>query len=207
VSIEFWLRFEPQICLPRLTINFLFVTARAERKVRFFVKLFDFFREWIHIRLPWNLSRFAANSVEILGWNFRKKLFRENFLEILCKPRLYPLPKLVKFRPNFCNYILGPYCAEKNSRKHFRMLFAPRQWGTSINESQKKIRWRKARTFYFRKTGFVHSRSGTYYALLLGYFGLKFLPHIRHCVYWVLVEVWALDSSHKIGNKFFIRHC
>jgi len=151
VSIEFWLRFEPQICLPRLTINFLFVTARAERKVRFFVKLFDFFREWIHIRLPWNLSRFAANSVEILGWNFRKKLFRENFLEILCKPRLYPLPKLVKFRPNFCNYILGPYCAEKNSRKHFRMLFAPRQWGTSINESQKRYGEEKQGRFIFGK--------------------------------------------------------
>ena len=61
--------------------------------------------------------------------------------------------------------------------------------------------------FCFRKTGFVHSRSGTYCALLLGYFGLKFLPDTRHCVYWVLALVWAPDSSHKIGNKFFIRHC
>jgi len=26
--------------------------------------------------------------VEILTWNFREKLFRENFSEILCKPRL-----------------------------------------------------------------------------------------------------------------------
>jgi len=51
------------------------------------------------------------------------------------------------------------------------------------------------------------SRSGTYYALLLGYFGMKFLPDIRHCVYWVLAEIWAPDSSHKIGNKFFIHHC
>jgi len=70
-----------------------------------------------------------------------------------------------------------------------------------------KIRGRKARTFCFRKTGFVHSRCGTYYALLLGYFGLKFLPDIHHCVYWVLTEFWAPDSSHNIGNKFFIRHC
>ena len=88
VSIEFWLRFEPQIRPTRLAINFLFVTARAERKVRLCVKLFDFFREWILIRFTWNLLRFFPNSVEILGWNFRKKLFRENFLEILCKPRL-----------------------------------------------------------------------------------------------------------------------
>jgi len=61
--------------------------------------------------------------------------------------------------------------------------------------------------FSFHKTGFVHSRSGTYYALLLGYFGMKFLPEIRRRVYWVLAEVWAPDFSHKIGNIFFIRHC
>jgi len=60
-------------------INFLFITASAERKVRLCVKLFDFFRAWILIRLIWNLSRFVPNSVEILTWNFRKKLFRENF--------------------------------------------------------------------------------------------------------------------------------
>ena len=57
-------------------------------------------------------------------------------------------------------------------------------------------------TFCFRKTSFVHSRSGTYYALLLGYFGMKFLPDIRHNVYWVLADIWAPIFSHKIGNKF-----
>jgi len=87
VSIEFWLRFEPQIRPKGLPINFLFVTASDERKVRLCVKLFDFFRGWILIRLTWNLSRFVPNSVEILGWNFRKKLFRENFSEILCKTK------------------------------------------------------------------------------------------------------------------------
>jgi len=70
-----------------------------------------------------------------------------------------------------------------------------------------KIRGRKVRTFCFRKTDFVHSRSWTYYALLLGYFVLKFLPDIRQCVYCVSAEVWAPDSSHKICNKLFIRHC
>ena len=49
-----------------------------------------------------------------------------------------------------------------------------------------KIRERKARTFCFRKTSFVHPRSGTYYALLLGYFGLEFLPDVLHRVYWDL---------------------
>ena len=44
VSIEFWLRFELQISPTRLAIKFLLITARAERKVRLCVKLFDFFR-------------------------------------------------------------------------------------------------------------------------------------------------------------------
>ena len=65
---------------------------------------------------------------------------------------------------------------------------------------------RNVRTFCFRRTDFVHSRSGTYCAILLVYFGLKFLPDIRDCVYWVLAEIWAPDSSHKIWNKFFIHH-
>jgi len=72
---------------------------------------------------------------------------------------------------------------------------------------KKETRGRKSRTFCFRKTSFLHSRSGTYYALLLGCFGLKFLPHVRHYVYWVLTEIWGPDSSHKMGNKFFIDHC
>ena len=88
LSVEFWLRFEPQIRLTGSAINFLFVTARAERKVRLCVKLFDFFRGWILVRLTWNFLRSVPNSVEILGWNFREKLFRENFSEILCRPRL-----------------------------------------------------------------------------------------------------------------------
>jgi len=69
------------------------------------------------------------------------------------------------------------------------------------------MRGRKASTFCFRKTSFVHSQFGTYYALLLGYFGLKFLPDIGHCVYWVFPEIWDPNSTHRICNKFFIRHC
>jgi len=81
------------------------------------------------------------------------------------------------------------------------------RWHVHKKNHKKKIRGRKARTFCFRKTSFVHPRSGTYYALLLGYFGLKILPEVLHCVYWVLAEIWAPDSSHKIGNKFFVHHC
>ena len=91
VSIEFWLKLEAQIRPTRLAINFLLITARAERNVRLCVKPFDFFRGRILIRLTWNFSHFVPNLVDILTCNFRKNLFRENFLEILCKPRLYIL--------------------------------------------------------------------------------------------------------------------
>jgi len=43
VSIEFWLRFDLQTRPTRFAINFLFITARCERKVRSCVKLFEFF--------------------------------------------------------------------------------------------------------------------------------------------------------------------
>jgi len=62
-------------------------------------------------------------------------------------------------------------------------------------------------TFCFRKTSIVHSGSGTYYVFVHGFFSLKFLPDVRHCVYWVLAKIWARASSHKIDNKFFIDHC
>ena len=88
LCIEFWLRFELQIRPTRFSINLLFITVRVERKVRLCVKLFHFFPGWILTRFTWNLSRFVPNSVEIPTRNFRKKPLRENFSEILCKPKL-----------------------------------------------------------------------------------------------------------------------
>jgi len=206
VSTKFWLRFEPQIPPAGLAINFLFITARAERKVRLCVKLFYSFRGWILIRLTWNLSRFVPNSVEILPWISGKNYFRRIFQKF-CANQGYPLPKLMKFRPTFWNFNLGPYCAENIRTSTFICCLHPGKEARPQRNHRKKIRGRKARTFRFRKTGFVHSGSGTFYALLLEYFGLKFLPDVRHCVYWVLAEIWAPDSSHKIGNKFFIHNC
>jgi len=46
-----------------------------------------FFPRWILIRLTLNFSGFNPNSVEILTWNFWKKLFRENFSKILVKTK------------------------------------------------------------------------------------------------------------------------
>ena len=112
VSIQFWMRFEPRIRVTRLAIIFIFITSMAERKGRLSVKLFDFLRWWVLILLTWNLLRFVPSSVEILIWNFRKKKF-ERIFQIFYANQGYPLPKLVKFRTTLCNFILGPYSAEK----------------------------------------------------------------------------------------------
>jgi len=113
VCLEFWWWFEPEIPTTRFSINFLFIIARVESKVRLCMKLFDFFPKWILVRLTWNLLRFVPKSVDIFMWNFNNKLFQENFSEILRKPRLYPLQKIVKFCPTFCNFILGTYSLKK----------------------------------------------------------------------------------------------
>jgi len=78
-------RFQPQIRPTRLTINFLFVTARAERKVRLCVKLIDFF-SWVNTH-PFDLKfvafrpKFSADSwVECQEKTIPGELFR-NFVQ------------------------------------------------------------------------------------------------------------------------------
>jgi len=140
VSIEFWLRFEAQIRSSRLAINFLLITVRAERKVGLCVKLFDLFRGRILIRLNCNLSRIVPNSVEILTWNFRKKVFRENFLEILCKPRLSST-NTCEISPYFRQFLFWvrvalkkftqvlPYVVCTHVRRHVHKRITKRRYG------------------------------------------------------------------------------
>jgi len=63
--------------------------------------------------LTWNLSRFVPNSVDILTCNFRKKLFRDNCSEILCKPRLSST-KTCEISPYFFQFLLWIRIALKN---------------------------------------------------------------------------------------------
>jgi len=81
----------------------------------------------------------------ISGKNYSRGIFQK-----FCANLGYPLPKLVKFRLNLCNFNLGPYCAHK----HFRMLFAPRQGCTSINESQREDMRKKSQDVLFSKNRF-----------------------------------------------------
>ena len=167
VFIKFWMRFDSQICPTRFTIKFLFTIARAERKVRLCVKLFDFFPRSILIRLTWNLSRFSQIHWRFLRGNSGKIYFGRIFQKF-CANQGYPLPKLVKFPPTIYNFILGPYCAEKIHTSTFICCLHPGKEARRETNHKKKIRRRKARTFCFRKTSFVHSRFGTYHAYSLG---------------------------------------
>jgi len=124
VSTEFWLRFEPQIRPTRMAINFLFITARDERKVRLCVELFVFFvgeysSVWPEIcrvlsQILWRYLR------GISGKNYFGRIFQKFYAN-----QGYPLPKLVKFRHTFSNFILGPYCAEKIHTSTFIGCFLP----------------------------------------------------------------------------------
>ena len=101
MSIEFWPRLEPQIRPTRLAINFLLMTARAERKVRLCVKLFDFFRGWILIRLTWNMSRFVSNLVGSFKWSLWKNYFGRIFQKFSRKSRT----KTCKISPYFLQFL------------------------------------------------------------------------------------------------------
>ena len=143
---------------------------------------------------------------KFLGWISRKN-YSERIFHKFCANQGYPLPKLVKFRPNFCNFILGPYCAEKNSRKHFRVLFAPRQWGMSINESQKEDTGKKNLDILFSENRICSVSVLDLLRLTPWvYWSEIFTKHLSLCL---LSFGWGLspDSFHKIHNKFFIRHC
>jgi len=104
LSVGCWLRLESQIRSTRFAINFL-ITVTAEKKVRLYVKLFDFFlgeysSVWpeIYRILSQIQSRFLLG---ISRKSYFRRIFQKYFLN-----QGYPLPKLVKFHPTFCNFIL-----------------------------------------------------------------------------------------------------
>ena len=189
-----------------MAINFLLITARAERKVRLCVKMFIFF-----------VGEYSSVRPEIccvlsqIQWRFLRGILEKNYFGRIfrkfCANQGYPLPKTCEISPYFRQFLFWvrivlkkftqvlPYVVCTQVRRHTHKRITKRRYG---EENPGRC---------FRKTSFAHSRSGTYYALLLGCFGLKFLPDVRHCVYWVLAEIWGPDSSQKICNKFFIDHC
>jgi len=123
VSIEFWLRFEPHICRTNFAINFLFILARALKKIRLCVTMFFFLGEYSSV---WHeiCCVFSQLKSGFLRGISGKNYFGRILLKF-CANQGYPLPKLVKFFLTFCSFILGSYCVEKIHTSSFSMLFAP----------------------------------------------------------------------------------
>ena len=150
VSIEFLLRFEPHIRLTRLAINFLFFPARAERMVFLYVKLFDFFVGEYSSVWPETCCVLFQNQWRLLG-GISGKNYSQRIFQKFCANQGYHLQKLVKLRPNFCNFMPGSYCAEKIHTSTFICCFHPGKVSHPLTNHKKKIRGRKARTFVFGK--------------------------------------------------------
>ena len=125
VCIEFWLRFEPQIRSTRLAINFLFITARAKRKVRLCVKSFDFLIG--EYSLVWPEICCVLSQIQLI---FLRGILVENnfgriFQKFCEKPRLSST-KTGEISPYFLKFIMRPYCVEKfqkKSHRNFHMFF------------------------------------------------------------------------------------
>ena len=112
VSVEFWLRFEPQIRPTGLAI--IFYSSLPGPKGRLVCVrncLIFFVREYPSVwpEICRVLSQIQCRFLRgFLGTNYFGTIFQK-----FCANQGYPLPKLVKFRPTFCNFIPGPYYAEK----------------------------------------------------------------------------------------------
>ena len=73
------------------------------------------------VKLTAFCSKFSGDSyVEFQEKNYFGRIFQK-----FCANQGYPLPKLVKFRPTFFNFILGPYCAEKIHTSSFICCLHP----------------------------------------------------------------------------------
>ena len=208
MSIEFSLRFEPQIRPTRLTINFLLITVRTERKVRLCVKLFDFFRGWILIRLTRNLSCFIPNSVEILTWNFRKKLFRENFSEIFVQTKAISSTETCEFSPYILHFLFCVCIALKKFTQVLSYVVCT-QLRRHVHKRITKTRYGKekpGRFVFVKPVLFTHGQrltlpyslgvlvwifDQTFVTVSINFF-LRFEPHIRPT---------------RLTINFFVDHC
>ena len=124
--------FLAQICSTRFAMNFLFIIATTERKVRFCVKLFDHFLTdyssfWAEITLvssQIHLGLFHKISARKYFWKFSTNLFHS--MELL-------FPDLQYFAL-VSSILLSSYCAKKfwkHLQKYFHMSFVYSQGGTS----------------------------------------------------------------------------
>jgi len=125
VSIEFWLRFEPQIRPTWFEINFLFITARAKK--RLFVCVWNclifFLGEYSSV---WRKNCRVLSQIQSRFFcGISGKTISREFLWNFIEKKGYPLPQLFNFA--LLSVILfWVRIALKNSHMYFHMLFSPR---------------------------------------------------------------------------------
>ena len=96
MCIGLWLKFEPQIRSTRFAINFLFIIATTERKVRFYVKLFDHFLT--QYSFVW--AEVCRISTQLLLGFFHNISIRHYFRKLF-KNVLHSKPLLFRYFQNY----------------------------------------------------------------------------------------------------------
>jgi len=207
VSFEVWLRFEAQIRPTGLAINFFIDHRQGWKEGSFVCETVWFFCGRILIRLTWNLACFVPNSAEILTWNFRKKLFRENLFEILCKPRLSST-ETCETSPYFMQFLFWvrialkkvtqvlPYVVCTQVRRHVHKRIKKRRYGEE-----------NLGRFVFGKPVLFTLGLGLTTPYFLGISVWNFFqPFVT-----VPIEVWlrfeAVIRPTRLAINFFIDHC
>jgi len=203
VCAEFWLSFDPQIRPTRFAINFLFNTARGERKVCLCLKLFYFFLRWILIRLTSNLSRFVPNSVKILTWNFSKKLILEKISEILWKTKAIST-KIWVISPYFLQFYFGFILRWKISKKFTQVLLYVvfTQLGRHFHKQiTKEGRGKKIEDIFFPRKPLLFTLG---LGLITPYSTGLFLWNIYHTFLIVCAEFWLRFDPQICATRFAI---
>jgi len=115
--------------------------------------------------------------------------------------------KLLKFRPTLCNFYCVCIALKKFTQVLSYVICTPVRRHVHKWITKRRYGGENPRRFVFEKPVLFILGLGLTTPYSLCVFGLNFLPDVFHFVYWVLAMIWALDSSHKIGNKHFIDHC
>ena len=143
------------------------------------VKLFNFFPDWILIRLTWNLSRFVSNSLETLKLNFNRKSFWEFFFK-----KFGPSKAIF---PDFLNLTLVS-AIFSDLILHWKIL--------------KKYIWQgETRMFYFGKASFP-----TLFPLGLGLIPLNFDMKFVLDFIIVSIELWERFQPQIRSTWFAIKN-
>jgi len=124
VFIEFWLRFDPRL-VPQDS-QYIFYSSLPGLKglfVRVWNCLILFLGEYSSV---WPEICRVLSQIQ---WTFLRGISGKNhfgrIFQKFCANQGYPLAKLVKFRPTFCNIFPGPYCAEKDHTSTFVCFLHP----------------------------------------------------------------------------------